>query len=85
MFTEINDKYYLNEQAMTVLMADAVSAYVKPQEQDGLEELTAPHIAAMDSERSWKRSRRTGAAPRWLQRRSPGHVQERPRSRPVGC
>ena len=64
MFTEINDKYYLNEQAMTVLMADAVSAYVKPQEQDGLEDLTAPHIAAMDSEsiveafkKNWRRPR----------------------------
>lgn len=64
MFTEINDKYYLDNQSMTVLMADTVSAYVKPQKQDGLEQLTSPTIAAMDAEglvevfkKDWRRPR----------------------------
>ena len=50
MFTEINDKYYLDNHSMTVLMADTVNAYVKPQENEGLEQLAITHIAQMDAE-----------------------------------
>ena len=64
MFTEINDKYYLDNQSMTVLMADMVGGYAKEQLQEDLEDLTAPHIAAMDSEalveafkKNWRRPR----------------------------
>ena len=78
MFTEINDKYYLNEMSMTVLMADMVGNYVKGQQQEDLEDSLHRTSQPWTRKRSWKRSRRTGAAPRWLQRRSPGHVQERP-------
>lgn len=62
MLTEINGKLYLDNQSMTVLMADMVRDYVKGQQQQDLEDLTAPHIVHMDAEalvegfkKTWRR------------------------------
>lgn len=60
MFTEINDKYYLNEMSMTVLMADAVRDYVCPQEHI----ITSPKLNQKHAEnvveafkKNWRRPR----------------------------
>ncbi len=60
MFTEINDKYYLNEMSMTILMADAVRDYICPQELI----LTGPKLNQKHAEnvveafkKNWRRPR----------------------------
>ena len=60
MFTEINDKIYLDNQSMTVLVADAVKQHV--QSQDVL--IMSPSIAKLTSEdlvetfkKDWRRPR----------------------------
>ena len=64
MFTEINDKYYLNEMSMTILMADHVREYTQAQNNDGLEELTHDVAAKIDAKgavesfkKNWRRPR----------------------------
>ena len=49
MFTEIRGKHYLNEHAMTVLMADLLKEYAQVQENDGLLQLTDDTHADMDA------------------------------------
>lgn len=60
MFTEINDKIYLDEHSMTVLMADMVGNHVKEQETI----LMSPAIAKLTAEdlvesfkKDWRRPR----------------------------
>jgi hypothetical protein len=64
MFTEINDKYYLNEMSMTILMADLVGEYARAQTNEGLEELTHDIAANIDAKgvveafkKNWRRPR----------------------------
>jgi len=64
MFTEINDKYYLNEMSMTILMADLVGEYSRAQTNEGLEELTHDIAANIDAQgvveafkKDWRRPR----------------------------
>jgi hypothetical protein len=64
MFTEINDKLYLDNHSMTVLMADMVRDYAQGQQQEDLEDLTAPHITFMDAEALVERFRKTWRRPR---------------------
>lgn len=50
MFTELHDgKIYLNNQSMTVLMADRINDYVKAQTDHNVEELTDPGTAHLDA------------------------------------
>jgi hypothetical protein len=64
MFTEINDKLYLDNHSMTVLMADMVRDYAQGQQQEDLEDLTAPHIVHMDAEATVERFRKIWRRPR---------------------
>lgn len=64
MFTEINNKLYLDNHSMTVLMADMVQDYVKGQQQEDLEDLTAPHITFIDAEALVEGFRKTWRRPR---------------------
>lgn len=64
MFTEINDKYYLDEHAMTWLMADHIRDYLRAQTNEGLEELTEDIHAKGDTpfivetfKKNWRRPR----------------------------
>ena len=64
MFTEINNKLYLDNHSMTVLMADMVRDYVQGQQQEDLEDLTAPHITSIDAEALVEGFRKTWRRPR---------------------
>jgi hypothetical protein len=49
MLTEINGNLYLNDQSMTILMADMVRDYVQRQQQEDVEDLTQPELVFLDA------------------------------------
>ena len=78
MFTEINDKYYLNEQAMTVLMADAVSATSNHKNRTGSKTSLHPHRSHGLREHRGRIQEDLAPPTRRFEHGPQGHVQERP-------